>query len=261
MIDGFKGCLPRIAMTGDPLFGAEAPIFEETIRDIIPEREWKKYIEDYQISDRPCVRDIKDQGQEGSCTSNGGTQGWQVCAVDQLGDRGFVNLSAISLYKRVGRNPQSGSTVGDNVRELRDVGALPAIGEDAKLTKMGLDPKHVMPHTGFYTQFPSGWEETAKFFRIDEYWDIESMDGFGTALLNGWPVHYGRRGHSILAVALVIKDGQVMVEYANSWEESWGDQGFGYDTVSGLRSAINQYGAYAYRTIVLTDELLKVASE
>ena len=249
-----SGCNPR-----DDKLGSQAPIFEGQF-DVIPRSEWQNLIEEYGITDRPNVEEIYDQGQEGACTSNAGGQGVAVTTVDQLGEAYFVKFSAISLYKRCGNSPNSGSTVGKNVQELRNVGILPETKERQKMEKMGLNPSHSMPNTGFYTPMPVGWQETAKYFRLGEYFDIGSMDGFMSALLNGFTVHYGRRGHSVLGVTPKWQNNQFYVEYANSWNENWGNGGFGLDTESGLRrsGAINQYGAYAYRTIVVTDELLSL---
>lgn len=187
-----------------------------------------------------------------NCTSNAGTQGWEVLHNEAFGKEAWIELSPISLYKRVGRSPSSGSTVSDNVREMRDIGALPTNAEKTKLETMGLNPAHTMPETGFSTPFPQGWKETAKYFRIQEYFDVESIEGFFSALLSGFAVHYGRAGHSILGVSAVFNQSKngFYICYANSWAPSWGENGFGYDSEGYVRDSINRYGAFAYRTTV-----------
>ena len=240
-----SGARKRVDNLGD-----NAPIFEDRV-SVIPQREWDDIYQDYKPSLRPCVKKIKNQKREGSCTANAGTGAYETIAVQQYGEANWIEMSAISLYKRCGRSPSSGSSVGCNLKELRDRGALPTHAEKDKLEKLGLDPGHTMPETGFYTRFPSGWEETAKHFRIVEYFDVGSIEGFFSALLQGFTLHYGRRGHSIYAVAAIKRGGKWYAEYANSWAPSWGDNGFGYDTLSGLRDSIGRYGAYAYRDVTL----------
>jgi len=252
---GFPGCLKRT----DKL-GARSPIFEERIT-VIDRTDWLQVYQDYAPTLRPDVAKIKNQRQEGSCTSNAATQGREIIGNRQLGKAYWVELSPISVYKRVARSANSGSTVNDNVDEMRERGALPTHAEKPKLVKMGLDQNHTMPETGFSTPLPSGWQETAKHFRIDEYFDVASFEGFMTALLLGFAVHYGRAGHSIVADAPVYTNGRWGVEYANSWAMTWGDKGFGIDSESYISGSIRSYGAYAYRTIVVTDELLKLGTD
>lgn len=248
-----KGTLPR-----DDKIGACCGIFEAAI-DTIPRSEWSGIITSKPPSLRDDVVKIKNQRSEGSCTSNAATQGWETIHTESLGKDVWVELSPISVYKRVARSAQSGSTVGDNVREMRDVGALPTHAEKSKLQRMGLNPDHTMPETGFGTPMPRGWQETAKYFRISEYFDIESIEGFFTALLRGFCVHYGRAGHSILGVEAKQQGNTFYVCYANSWAPSWGENGFGYDSESFIRSSINSYGAYAYRSTVKYDLFQKLA--
>lgn len=247
----FPGALKR-----DPV--AEAPgklcgFFGDRM-EVFPESEWRTIYDEYKPSLRPFVNQIKDQGREGSCTSNAGTGLWQTLAKWQY-DVDFV-LSAMSLYKRCGSGPNSGSTVGCNMRRLRDEGALPAPQMRELVRRAGLNPDHCHPETGFRNRLPTGWQETAKHFRLEEFYELRGIDEFVSALLQGYGVHYGRRGHSIYAVALTYDNGSPLIQYANSWAPTWGDHGFGYDTVSGLRRHINAYGAFAYNTVLLPDALI-----
>ena len=54
------------------------------------------------------IRWILNQGQEGSCVGNAGTQGQQVLLAKQFGIDRAIQLSAISLYKQIGSGPMSG---------------------------------------------------------------------------------------------------------------------------------------------------------
>jgi hypothetical protein len=76
---------------------------------------------------------------------------------------------------------------------------------------------------------------------------VRSYDGFITALLRGYPVVYGRSGHSICAVRPVFKGNKLYVKYANSWG-NWGENGYGYDSENMIRAGASW--AFAVRTVV-----------
>ena len=93
-------------------------------------------------------------------------------------------------------------------------------------------------------------DEVASKYRIDEFYDISNVAEFATALLLGMPVEWGWSGHAVYAVDLIDKN---TFRYANSWDESWGDDGFG--TLS-LRSINWGYGAWAIRSVTDAGEAL-----
>ncbi len=223
-------------LTAEDSFGAAAPSFEDNI-PVIPREKWDSLIN--LIGDNGAdtlVTRIYNQGRDPSCTSNATCQATEV--IEQLKWGKPVKKSAMSLYRRVG-GPGSGSTVSDNLDELVNRGVLPlTCPENAHY-------KHTMANSG-YTNLPSGWEETARLFKGNEYFVIKSTDGFYSALFYGYPVIYGRAGHAICAVKVVKKNGGYYVKYANSWGD-WGDHGFGYDSESMIRSGSRW--AVALRTV------------
>lgn len=238
-------CLPRT----DRL-GAAFPVYEDAV-GIIPRSEWPAMLAEKGRAMRPLVQKIKNQKQEGTCASNACGQGGEVVLVKQFGPEHWVELSAVSLYKRVAPNAQSGSTINDNIREISARGILPAdTPANRKLVEAGYF-KHVHPAVGFSVPLPAGWEETAKLFRVPEWFDVRSFEGFVSAILRGAPVFYGRASHAILGVWAVIDQGRLLIEYANSWDVTWGDQGFGYDSESFISGAISSYGAVAPRSVTL----------
>lgn len=232
------GALPEVAATGDE------PVFEDAI-PLIPSDQWPTAIaaiDEAGGSLDLLVTRIFNQGQEGSCVSNATCQGHQIIQCISRGKSGVIDLAAISLYKRTGSGPNSGSMVSANMREIIARGVLPL---DTPLNRERFS--HVMPNTGWRVPMPAGWEQTAKLFRGHEVFDVRSFDGFITALLRGYPVVYGRDGHSICAVRPTYRSGRLYVKYANSWG-NWGEAGFGYDSEAKIRSGANW--AFALRTVV-----------
>jgi hypothetical protein len=234
---------PGIIDEENPLAGE--PTFEDSI-PLIPREQWPtiiKAIDDNGGSLDLLVTRIYDQKSEGSCVSNATCQALEIAQAIRRGRKGVVHLSAISLYKRCGSSPGSGSMVSTNLKEILGVGVLPLDNAENKAKFL-----HTMPNTGFYGKYPEGWKETAVRFRGHEVFDVRSFDGFITALLRGYPVVYGRSGHSICAVRPVYRDGQLFVKYANSWSPEWGDHGYGYDSESKIRAGAGW--AFALRTVV-----------
>ena len=221
--------------------------------EVIPRSEWREAAEAIR-GQETLVQKIKDQGQEGSCASNAAGQALEMVYVSQGGEKSWVELSAMSLYKRVGRSPQSGSTINSNLRELKETGMLP-VSNPANRERF----EHTFPPRGFGNAYPRDWERTAKLFRVTEWLDIESFDEFVSALLQGWPVVYGRKGHAICGARPVLRNGIWHIKYANSYGK-WGDNGFGYDSERLLsNSTIRNYGAWAPRvTTELPENLPEV---
>lgn len=219
--------------------------FEDTV-DLIPKTRWKELIEQLDQagggSDQLVTR-IYYQGREGSCVANACSQAHEVRQAVQFGRDRVVHLSAISLYKRIGRSPNSGAMVDDGLEEMHERGILPLDTPDNR-RRFG---DCVMPNTGFYTNFPNGWEHTARLFRADEWTVVRSLEGMMTALLLQFPVVVGRQGHSICYLRPMYRNGSLITKYANSWHQSWGDGGFGYDSLSQMR--MSSSWAFALRSV------------
>lgn len=188
------------------------------------------------------VSRIYNQKQEGSCVANACCQSHEIVQASQYGKGKVIPLSAISLYKRIGRSPGSGASVSDGLNELATRGALPL---DTPENRAIFGDK-VMPNTGFYTAYPNDWQTIGDNFVVTEHYVIRSVEGIKTALVLGHPVVVGRQGHSICYCRLMIKNGRFVVKYANSWGD-WGDQGFGYDTESQIRMSAGW--AFAVRAV------------
>lgn len=194
------------------------------------------------------VTRIYNQQNEGSCTANAVGQAAEIVQAKQFGKENVVHLSAISLYKRIGSSPNSGSTISDGWAELNRRGILP-LDTPENRQRFG---EHVMPNVGFRTRFPDGWESTAILFAGVEATIIRSTAGLYTALCRQEPVVVGRQGHAICYVRPMRRNGRRMVAYANSWG-NWGQglgdhsSGFGFDTEGQIRQAASW--AFALRSV------------
>ena len=123
------------------------------------------------------------------------------------------------------------------------------------LSKLGLDPSHVLRAVGYHQHFPTGWQETARQFKIDEFYELDGVDEMFSAQLMGFDILYGRAGHAIHGVDTVKYRGSHAAKYDNSWSGRWGDNGFGYDTYNYLRNRIGRYGAYAIQSVRAPDNI------
>lgn len=187
------------------------------------------------------VTRIYDQQQEGSCVANATCQAHEIAQAEQYGRDKVVHLSAISLYKRIGRSAQSGAVVSDAIEELQERGVLP-LDTPENRERFG---SAVMPNTGFKTPFPADWEATGRKFASLKFYVVTHYLDLLTALCYGDPVVVGRQGHSICYVRPMWQNG-FRVKYANSWGD-WGDEGFGYDTIGQIKQSANW--AFAVRTV------------
>lgn len=194
------------------------------------------------------IKWILNQGNEGSCVGNAGTQAHQICQARAVGLDRVVQMSAISLYKQIGGGPNTGASVDDAIDRLGDTGLLP-LDTPENRARFG---SAVMPATGFYSKWPSDWKSTAAKFAGLEGYACRSVAEMVSALLKGMPVHVGRAGHSIVYVEPVYVDGQLCIDYVNSWGD-WGfgkgshDSGFGRDTARYYRESADW--CYAYQAV------------
>lgn len=256
--DGSKlrGCNPHVERCGTAL-----PVFEDEI-ELIPRDRWDDYLSDE--SPELLTKKIKDQLQEGSCAGNATTGSFEVLWNTTFGTEFWIEFSPISLYRWLADGPNDGSVIADNLKQLRDVGALPVDTPRNReiLEAIGLNPNHVLKETGYYQTFPSGWQDTAKHFRCDEAWRLRSFAGVATALQRKYTVVYGRAGHAIFAVKLVKQNGIYYLKYTNSWGD-WGElgangfRGYGFDSEAFVSRAIPSYGAFAVRTPRITDQIFQ----
>ncbi len=216
------GCLPRETKVGE-----YCPTLDSSIK-IIPMREWSDLVGE--VSLRPFVKTILHQNGFNSCATDAVTQAVQ--ASETFAGKPHVLLNPWTLYCFTSGGRDRGSTIDGNLRQARDVGIL---------------PESVWPRNG-----PNGhaWHEKPPLelfaehaHKIDEFFDITSIDQFGTGLLQGFPQVYGRRVHALMGNELLSERD---FGFTNSYGIEWGDQGHGREALSGIEW---QYGAFAVRTV------------
>lgn len=250
------GCNP---LPPDERGGKKCPLFGERMRGlVIPRSDWQDVIEEYQLNYARHKTWQYDQNGEGTCTSNATSGCLSYTWAKQFGEKYAIAPAPLSCYKFCARGPNTGSTTGCNLRRARDTGMILIDNASNRkiLEGMGLNPDHTMPAVGYRNRMPRGWEETAQYFQIDEYYEIDSIDEFFTALIMGFSILYGRAGHAIHGVDIVYRDRDYYCKYDNSWGR-WGDQGFGYDSLDYIRRKGGVYGAYAVQHVRVPDEQIR----
>lgn len=229
-IDGWKnsehrrvGCLPRISKPGE-----FCPLFSERIK-IIPKREWSDILKNSEhMRLRPSVPVVLDQDGVGSCATESAAQCVMTCR--SFHGQKFNLLNPWFVYHTTSGGRDGGSNLDTNLRFVRE---------------HGIAPESIWPRANGWRKRPSSEaQEAALDYKILEFYDIQNSEEFGSALLLGYPVCYGRRGHSITGVDLIDENNFRMV---NSWGD-WGDAGFAVESLRGINW---KYGAWAVR--VATD--------
>ncbi len=213
---------------------------------LIDESEWRYIIEEHNFLGT-WAKDYSDrfthQGRSHECVCHAACQAFLTAWNLQLGTRHSIWPSPLSLYTRItGGRQWGGSMVLDSLEELVDVGVLPEHdgpgGDNAQFNKF----KHTIHQTSGRSEshwatkgwirerdFPNGWETTANLLRVDEWYTIPNREAHASALLHGWTVVNGRRGHSIPHMALVVDGNRILSEYKDSYnvfrydsESLWG---------------------------------------
>lgn len=212
------GCLPRKSRPGE-----WCPMASERIK-VIPRNQWADYAKE--ISLRPHVKVVLNQGQVGSCATEA-TAGAQM--IDRV-FRGldFVLLNPWFIYHTTSGGRDRGSSIDENLAFVRERGCA---------------PESVWPRSkGWQTRPSAEAVEAAKAFKIEEFYDISSIDEMVSAILLGYPVVYGSNGHAVIKIQHIDETKGLDL---NSWGTGWGDGGFG---VWASYRAVNwAYGAWAVR--------------
>lgn len=238
-----------------PKLGSVSPIFEEKFKSfIVPKSDWKSLYEELQPKYSKRKTYQYDQKNEGTCTANAASGAYAYTWAKQFGKSTAITPSPPTAYYYCARSANSGSTTSCILKRFRDQGVLPISSERNRDTmrRLGLEDSHVCDAVGWNKprRLPEeAMNETAKNFKLDEFYEISSLEGFFSALFHGFSILYGRSGHAIHGTDVVYRSSTWYCKYDNSWG-SWGENGFGFDSENYLRRTQAYRWAYAFQTIV-----------
>lgn len=210
----------------------------------IPKSEWSKWTARFPITRlAKSIRNITEQTM-GSCVGHACANGIEAGEYTMAGDLFFRKISGMSMYKRIGRSPNSGAYIPDAADEVFARGILPVVGEPYP---------HTFPQdTGWSTPMPSGWEETGRLWKAVVYSVSDQESAFRTRM--DWRLRdqFGRSSHSISGFAVTASGKWA---YENSWGVDWGDLGksIGYDSTF--------YSGYIYHPVLRSEIKVLMARE
>lgn len=195
-----------------------------------------------------------DQDGEGTCVYNLLAMADQIMRNSLFGDHLQVPLSPISGYRWNASGPNTGSSVGGAIKWHEGSGLLPC---DCEVNRANPNLTILHPAVGYRNSFKTGWQAQAKFFRADEWFRVSTVEGWVSAILNGFVCGGGRNSHAICHCGLAMDGGRILSIYANSWGQ-WGStleistglyKTFGFDSESLIRTMVSRDG-WCLRTVL-----------
>jgi hypothetical protein len=217
----------------ESLYGEWFEKFEDSV-EVYPRSKWDDMavaLEEAKASAYYRVWMALDQANKGSCSQE------EACGATMVA-RSFTNQPTVALnpwpnYYLITRGRGGGTSIDSAWKTARDDGYIPM--------------ETIARNKGFRKQSQEHWD-LAQNYRLDEVYDIGSVDEAVSALLQGFCVGYGRRGHAILAVRYL---GRNKMTYLNSWGQwtNCNDPGFGQETIRDF----GNYGMFAARTAYWAD--------
>lgn len=214
------GCLPRKSKLGQWF-----PLASERV-EVIPRGEWPQLID--QVTNSALKWMQLDQDGVGSCASEAMTAA--IMASRELQGQPQVALNPWFAYHFVSGGVDRGSSIDENLRFARETG----------VASMDVWPRSM----GWRSRPSDDAMDDAQRYRIDEAYDVTTVDELVSCILKGFPVVFGYRpgggGHAVLAMDVVSMSA---FKFLNSWGD-WGEDGFGtlrFDQIDW------RFGAWAVR--------------
>lgn len=205
---------------------------------LIPKTDWDDWINENDKHKSAAIdfsARFTHQGNSHECVCHAATQSFEIAYNRQHGGiKHAVYFSPLALYTRItGGRQWGGSNVNDSLRELMSRGAIPEhdgpewLGGKGGQTKRfkftvnqtaGRSEDH-WATKGFIKEsgFASGWEQTARHFRVTEAFYIGNSQAHFSAILRGLCVVNGRSGHSIPHCQIVKSNGTYLSKYRDSY--------------------------------------------
>ena len=191
-------------------------------RLIIPRSEWQARIQERKDR-KQMVKDfllksnipVYNQARTNYCWVNSPTFALEVSRAKQ-GQR-HAGLSAASA--------------GAQIKNYRNVGGW---GREALqwISDNGVNTVEQWPENAIDRRYATAANKQAALnYRADEWWALEdgNLDHLISALLRGFVVSCGYNwwSHEVTLVDPDWIDGDIASDFANSWDYTWGDQGYG----------------------------------
>jgi C1A family cysteine protease len=201
-------------------------------------------------SNRPKQSDLRtqcspvaNQGHLGACTAFAMGKGLREFLENKSGKGSFTALSPLYLYYKEREaqgsvNEDSGSTITEGMRVLKNTGICPEADDPYDITKFTVAPS-------------AKAERDAADFKVSETSQVGSLSEAKDSLAAGYPVAFGFMvyqsfrqvgadgmmplpkageqllgGHAVLAVG--YDDTRKVLIVRNSWGPDWGDKGYFY---------------------------------
>lgn len=213
------GCLPRKYLPG------QACGFAADHIEIIPEEDWEDCIADGGTLFRDFCGPVKDQDGAGSCATESNTKAVETARM--LQGLEWVELNPWFIYHTTSGGRDAGSSLDENLAFTRT---------------HGIAPESVWPRSKGWRAKPSDDAVAAALdFRILEFYELTSTREVGSALIQRFPVVYGKSSHSMCLVGLKSKR---VADNINSWGAEWNDGGYSDCALSSINFA---YGCYCVR--------------
>jgi hypothetical protein len=173
------------------------------------------------------VTKIYNQGSFGSCTGFAAAQVVETTRRRRFGLQYWVSLSGLSVYMQIpGVTENSGATIKAAMAAACNVGPLPT---NTPVNTANYQHTHPLRT---WQRLPPGFEPTANMFRGGQFVVARGRDEIFSAMLNDFCGMVGRQGHAVPYVDAAWSEryGELLVPFANSYDQDWGDEGFGYDS-------------------------------
>jgi hypothetical protein len=190
---------------------------------LIPRSDWQGIIEEQEargtnlkaLSTRYSLP-IKNQRSTNFCWAFGAVKALEIVRVKH-NLVPLVSLSPASVACPINGYRNQGGWGRDAIRRLGSHGAVPS---------------ERWADTAINRQYATeeNWA-LALDYRVTEWWELEpgNLDQHISAILRGYPVAVGLAywSHEVCDIGALWRDGAIAVEFDNSWDVTWGNQGRG----------------------------------
>jgi len=233
------GCLPRERKPGDVCGSYRDAFIIYSVDDLVDRiREIDQLTNGQGL--KQFVADIYNQDGVGSCSSESANGCFAATRVAEGQEHVAFNPWGTYHFTSGGRD--QGSTLYDNLVSLQQRGAV---------------RDELWPRYDSSGRVVHSWRERpsqealddAQRFRLGEFWELRNVAELASAYVDGFGCVYGWSGHSCwipyLHPSTTNQVSQWVATYANSWDESWGDNGYGTIRLGEINWS---YQAFAYRT-------------